>query len=158
MDQVTLMDVRVGDWAVTPRHGKPVEINALWYNALCIMARLAERFGETEPYDELARKVRDSFRRRFWNEAAVCLYDVSTFCGRRAARAITAPSGRIKSARFRCRSRCCHQSRKRLSWSRYTSICTRLTGCIRKPGVRGKYLRAYTEEVFPHLRNMRGKE
>lgn len=76
LDQVTWMDVRVGDWVVTPRHGKPVEINALWYNALCIMARLAERFGETEPYDELAQKVRESFRSRFWNGADQCLYDV----------------------------------------------------------------------------------
>lgn len=76
LDQVTWMDVRVGDWVVTPRHGKPVEINALWYNALCIMAKLAERFGEAAPYDALSCKVRDSFQRRFWNEEADCLYDV----------------------------------------------------------------------------------
>ena len=43
LDQVTWMDVRVGDYVVMPRHGKPVEINALWYNALKIMARLAEK-------------------------------------------------------------------------------------------------------------------
>lgn len=76
LDQVTWMDVRVGEWVVTPRHGKPVEINALWYNALRIMAQLAERFGEKLPYDELARKVRESFCRRFWNEVDQCLYDV----------------------------------------------------------------------------------
>lgn len=76
LDQVTWMDVRVGEWVVTPRHGKPVEINALWYNALCVMAELAERFGDTEPYDALARTVRESFNRRFWNEEAECLYDV----------------------------------------------------------------------------------
>ena len=42
LDQVTWMDVRVGDWVATPRHGKPVEINALWYNALKVMEFLAE--------------------------------------------------------------------------------------------------------------------
>ena len=41
LDQVTWMDVRVGDWVATPRHGKPVEINALWYNALCTMDMLS---------------------------------------------------------------------------------------------------------------------
>lgn len=76
LDQVTWMDVRVGEWVVTPRHGKPVEINALWYNALCVMAVLAERFGDPEPYDGLARQVRESFNRRFWNAEAECLYDV----------------------------------------------------------------------------------
>lgn len=75
-DQVTWMDVRVGDWVVTPRHGKPVEINALWYNALRIMTELAERFGESAPYDELSQKVRISFNERFWNEETQCLYDV----------------------------------------------------------------------------------
>ena len=45
--QLTWMDARVGDWVVTPRIGKPVEINALWYNALVAMAALAERIGET---------------------------------------------------------------------------------------------------------------
>ncbi|MEF2966390.1 amylo-alpha-1,6-glucosidase [Paenibacillus sp. M1] len=76
LDQVTWMDVRVGDWVVTPRHGKPVEINALWYNALCVMAELAERFGDMTPYDALARRVHESFNRRFWNAEAECLYDV----------------------------------------------------------------------------------
>lgn len=75
-DQVTWMDVRVGDWVVTPRHGKPVEINALWYNALRVMTELAERFGESAPYDELSQKVRTSFNERFWNEETQCLYDV----------------------------------------------------------------------------------
>src|SRR5690606_1232920 len=44
--QLTWMDAKVGDWVVTPRIGKPVEVNALWCNALCIMAELAGRFGE----------------------------------------------------------------------------------------------------------------
>lgn len=77
LDQVTWMDVRVGDLVVTPRHGKPVEINALWYNALCIMAILSEKFGEdNKKYHELAQKVKKSFNNKFWNEDKKCLYDV----------------------------------------------------------------------------------
>ena len=77
LDQVTWMDVRVGDWVATPRHGKPVEINALWYNALCTMDMLQEKFGENdESYRKLADRVKDSFNKRFWNEKRGCLYDV----------------------------------------------------------------------------------
>lgn len=77
LDQVTWMDVRVGDWVVTPRHGKPVEINALWYNALKVMEDLSCRFGENpEPYGRLAERVKASFNQKFWNEALGCLYDV----------------------------------------------------------------------------------
>lgn len=77
VDQVTWMDVRVGDWVVTPRHGKPVEINALWYNSLCVMERLATHFGEdASEYTELASKVKTSFIGSFWNEETGCLYDV----------------------------------------------------------------------------------
>mgnify|MGYP003292438384 CR=1 FL=1 len=76
-DQVTWMDVRVGNWVVTPRHGKPVEINALWYNALKVMEKLAIRFGdEAAEYTELAKKVKKSFNEKFWNEQNQCLYDV----------------------------------------------------------------------------------
>jgi glycogen debranching enzyme len=81
LDQVTWMDVRVGDWVVTPRHGKPVEINALWYNALCIMEELSARFGEDpDPYRTLAAQVKDSFCRRFWNAEKGYLYDVIDEC------------------------------------------------------------------------------
>lgn len=77
-DQVTWMDVRVGEWVVTPRHGKPVEINALWYNALKVMEELSERFGESgTEYGELAEKSKESFREKFWNEDKQCLYDVA---------------------------------------------------------------------------------
>ncbi|GAB6170156.1 amylo-alpha-1,6-glucosidase [Clostridium carnis] len=77
LDQVTWMDVRVGDYVVTPRHGKPVEINALWYNALRIMEVLSERFGDdSNKYKELSIKVRKSFNNKFWNEEKGCLYDV----------------------------------------------------------------------------------
>ena len=76
-DQVTWMDVRVGDWVVTPRHGKPVEISALWYNALKVMENLAGKFGEDAvPYAELSEKVKESFCAKFWNEKDGCLYDV----------------------------------------------------------------------------------
>ena len=77
LDQVTWMDVRVGDFVVTPRHGKPVEINALWYNALCIMSELSLKFGQPHhEYEKLALKVKSSFNERFWNEDTQCLNDV----------------------------------------------------------------------------------
>ncbi len=77
LDQITWMDVRVGDWVVTPRHGKPVEISALWYNALKVMEKLSTRFGEdAAPYTTLAEKVKKSFNKKFWNEEMQCLYDV----------------------------------------------------------------------------------
>lgn len=76
-DQVTWMDVRVGEWVVTPRHGKPVEINALWYNALRVMEKLAKKFGDNpSEYVRLATMVKKSFNAKFWNEEKRCLYDV----------------------------------------------------------------------------------
>jgi len=75
--QLTWMDAKVGDWVVTPRHGKAVEINALWYNALKVMSDLAEKFNEDWTYYEsTAKKVRESFITSFWNEKEQCLYDV----------------------------------------------------------------------------------
>ena len=77
LDQVTWMDVRVGDWVATPRHGKPVEINALWYHALCLMEEWATRFGEDgSHYAALAAHAKESFAKEFWNEKDGCLYDV----------------------------------------------------------------------------------
>ena len=71
------MDVRVNDVVVTPRHGKPVEINALWYNALKVMELLCDHNNEdSTEYRELAVKVKESFRNRFFNEETGCLYDV----------------------------------------------------------------------------------
>jgi 4-alpha-glucanotransferase len=73
--QITWMDAKLGDWVVTPRIGKPVEINALWFNALRTMAALARRLGRsTARYDELAARVAASFV-RFRNPAGG-LYDV----------------------------------------------------------------------------------
>jgi len=74
--QLTWMDARVGDWAVTPRIGKPVEINALWSNALETMASLAPMVKKSAgPYAKLATQVKQSFA-KFWNAAADCCYDV----------------------------------------------------------------------------------
>ena len=78
--QLTWMDAKVGDLEVTPRRGKAVEINALWYNAL----RLMEEWAATELHDDaaatryrgLADRVRDSFTARFWNERTGCLFDI----------------------------------------------------------------------------------
>jgi predicted glycogen debranching enzyme len=75
--QLTWMDAKVGDLVVTPRRGKAVEINALFYNAL----RLMEHWLEGEPdrarkYGAIADRVRDSFNRRFWNDAKGALFDV----------------------------------------------------------------------------------
>jgi predicted glycogen debranching enzyme len=74
--QLTWMDAKIGDWVVTPRTGKPVEINALWYNALRTMeafAVIAEENGK--PYKQMADQVEENFG-RFWNEAAGYCYDV----------------------------------------------------------------------------------
>jgi len=67
--QLTWMDAKVGDWVVTPRRGKPVEIQALWYNALCVMQQFRPR------YEQLAAQCRASFRARFWNHSEGCLLD-----------------------------------------------------------------------------------
>jgi len=77
--QLTWMDAKVGDWVVTPRCGKPVEIQALWYNALCIMQDLAQRFGDEagqKRYRNMASVASWAFNRLFWNDKLGCLYDV----------------------------------------------------------------------------------
>ena len=77
LDQITWMDVRVGDWVATPRHGKPVEISALWYNALKVMELLAKRYGESPAeYTSLSAKVKISFCEKFWNPETGYLFDV----------------------------------------------------------------------------------
>jgi glycogen debranching enzyme len=73
------MDAKVGDWVVTPRHGKPVEINALWYNNLRIMSDLARAANDPQraaAFADLAARAGLSFQEKFWNAAAGCLYDV----------------------------------------------------------------------------------
>lgn len=91
LEQLTWMDVRVGDYLPTPRHGKPVEINAYWYNALCVMSYFAEKMAGREglsaehakgfyeisgSYSALSTKVKASFLDKFWNEKEQCLKDV----------------------------------------------------------------------------------
>lgn len=77
--QLTWMDAKYRDWVVTPRMGKPVEIQALWFNALQIMRSFAARFGDTARalrYGDLAGQAELAFNAQFWNEEAGCLYDV----------------------------------------------------------------------------------
>ena len=77
--QLTWMDAKVNDWVVTPRRGKAVEINALWYNALCLLAAWQEEEEGADAggrYREYAARARDSFNRRFWNPVRNFLFDV----------------------------------------------------------------------------------
>ena len=74
--QVTWMDVRVGEILPTPRHGKPVEINAYWYNALCIMERFAALLDQKWEYQGLKEQVKQSFAEQFWMEEKHCLKDL----------------------------------------------------------------------------------
>ena len=77
--QLTWMDAKVGDWVVTPRRGNAVEIQALWYNALCIMEDFAQRLADEsgrKRYGGLATLTRWSFNRLLWNEKGGYLFDV----------------------------------------------------------------------------------
>jgi predicted glycogen debranching enzyme len=77
--QLTWMDAKVGDWVVTPRRGKAVEINALWYNALCLLAdwlRAEQGADAARPVAEQAERARRSFNERFWYAPGGYLYDV----------------------------------------------------------------------------------
>jgi predicted glycogen debranching enzyme len=86
--QLTWMDAKVGDWVVTPRIGKPVEVNALWYNTLVTMAQFARLLGKpAEHFDAWAEKARNGFQ-QFWNNAAGYCFDV-----------IDAPGGKDPSLR-----------------------------------------------------------
>ncbi len=76
--QLTWMDAKIGDTVFTPRIGKPVEIQALWHNALKIMESFAEEFGDKDgnhKYREMAETAKRSFNREFWNKDDECLYD-----------------------------------------------------------------------------------
>lgn len=74
--QVTWMDVRVGEILPTPRHGKPVEINAYWYNALCIMEKFARILNREWQETGLKEQVKKSFLQKFWMEKRDCLKDL----------------------------------------------------------------------------------
>jgi predicted glycogen debranching enzyme len=74
--QLTWMDAKVGDWVVTPRIGKPIEINALWYSALQTMVQFAQRLGQPhQAFEELAEQTRAGFQ-RFWSAELGYCYDV----------------------------------------------------------------------------------
>ena len=74
--QLTWMDAKIGDWVVTPRTGKPIEINALWLNALDAMSVFAATLGESaEIYNRHAARARSSFA-KFWNTSRNCCFDV----------------------------------------------------------------------------------
>jgi predicted glycogen debranching enzyme len=74
--QLTWMDAKVGNWVVTPRQGKPVEINALWYNALVLMQHFAQRLGQSpQPYATLATQTHQGFQ-RFWHREVGYCFDV----------------------------------------------------------------------------------
>ena len=77
--QNTWMDAKIGDYVVTPRNGKAVEINAMWYNALKIMEELATKFEKKSAptkYKKLAQECKKSFEEKFYNKRRKCLYDV----------------------------------------------------------------------------------
>jgi predicted glycogen debranching enzyme len=77
--QLTWMDAKVGEWVVTPRVGKPVEINALWFNAVSILRDMAKEVGRPDDataYGALAARIMEAFEREFWFEAGGYLYDV----------------------------------------------------------------------------------
>jgi len=77
--QLTWMDAKIGDWVVTPRMGKPVEIQALWYNALKIFSQLLQLNGQERDAAKMegqALRVKDSFNEKFWFTEGSYLYDV----------------------------------------------------------------------------------
>ena len=77
--QLTWMDAKVGDWVVTPRTGKAVEIQALWYNALRHLEKIAALLNDASTADycrSLAERASNSFNEKFWNSQANCLFDV----------------------------------------------------------------------------------
>lgn len=74
--QLTWMDAKVDDWVVTPRHGKAVEINALWYNAVMVFNAISRLLGKDLAYTALPGKIKKSFQSRFWNEGGGFLNDV----------------------------------------------------------------------------------
>jgi predicted glycogen debranching enzyme len=74
--QLTWMDAKRDGVVFTPRHGKAVEINALWFNALCCMAEMADDSNEREDLNVLSREAAESFRAKFWWNERACLHDV----------------------------------------------------------------------------------
>jgi glycogen debranching enzyme len=108
--QLTWMDARVGGIPVTPRNGKPVEINALWHGALSLTAEWAEELADPDAGELRAEadRVRESFRTRFWNPDRGCLYDVLADDGPvkklrpNQIFAVSLPHGLLEPAHQRC--------------------------------------------------------
>ena len=93
--QLTWMDAKMGDWIVTPRRGKAVEINALWFNALKFLEKWLGEMGNAaaaQRYGELAQRTRESFNQRFWFEEGGYLYDVVDLDGGTASDAACRPN------------------------------------------------------------------
>jgi predicted glycogen debranching enzyme len=116
--QLTWMDAKVGDWVVTPRIGKPVEINALWINALRVLDRLHVDLGVAapRPFGQLADRATASFE-RFWHDAGQYLYDVIDGPGGNDAAlrpnqllAVSLPNAPIAGPRARAIVEACAQS------------------------------------------------
>ena len=101
------MDAKVDDWVVTPRRGKAVEINALWFNALKLMEQWADEHGDSAAaeYRARAERVQRSFNERFWYRGRRLSVRRRRRRGRRRA-APTRSAGRIRCSRSRCRTRC----------------------------------------------------
>lgn len=74
--QLTWMDAKVDDWVVTPRHGKAVEINALWYNSIMVYKAICMLLKKDFAFKELPDKIKKSFQDKFWHESGGFLYDV----------------------------------------------------------------------------------
>lgn len=78
--QNTWMDAKIGEYVVTPRNGKQVEINAMWYNALMVMCELGKKYEEDKnlisSYRKMAKNAKESFNEKFFNKKTKCLFDV----------------------------------------------------------------------------------
>ena len=104
--QLTWMDAKVDDWVVTPRRGKAVEINALWYNALRLLEGWLRRGATATRRDARSRRTptraRESFNARFWYERRAAISTTSST----ASGGDDPPAGRTSCSRSRCRTRC----------------------------------------------------
>ncbi|MDD2554659.1 MAG: amylo-alpha-1,6-glucosidase [Desulfotomaculaceae bacterium] len=79
--QLTWMDAKVNDWVVTPRHGKAVEINALWYNSLMVFNTISKLLEKESAFTDLPEKIKKSYQHKFWNESGGYLNDVVSLDG-----------------------------------------------------------------------------
>ena len=144
--QLTWMDAKVGDWVVTPRRGKAVEINALWYNALRLLdvgcAKTATRAAR--PLGERAdARSRESFNRRFWYRRR----RLSLRRRRRRARRRRRRAGRTRCSRSRCPIRCWTSRRWAAVLDVVTDGCSRRSGCARwRPAI--PTIRRNTTAIF----------